>query len=136
MVAFLVNVILGCWALTFNDEYKLFSLVFFIPACTGLILAISPSGSRLACIASALVLALGVCKLIFAAVSAVFANEAGRSASPASGLGVLVFTTLAILSGASAISDLVVGCSGYLKWRSRRSVDTSFKEEITFSYDI
>lgn len=121
VVAFVVNVGLGAWTLTFNGEYKLISLIFFIPAATGLALALAPSGSRTACLASTVVTLLGAGKLIFTVLAAVLASEASKSSTLSSGLGVVVFTLIAILSGASAISDLVVGCSGYSKWiRHRR----------------
>lgn len=127
VVAFVSNIVLGAWALTFPDEYQLFSLVFFIPAFTGLTLTLAPAGSRIACMASALVLLLATAKLIFSIVCAVFASEASRSNTTAGGLGVLVFAFLAILSGISAVSDLVIGCTGYSKWRKRRDWSQSLE---------
>ena len=120
-VAVCVNLGLGVWALSFPDEWKALSLIFLIPASTAIALGCSPAGSRVACIASALVITLGIGKLIFAAVCAVFASEAGRRTpdNMLSGLGAIVFTILGVLSGLSAISDLLIGCSAYFRYRRR-----------------
>ena len=134
VIAFGFNVGMGVWALSFPAEYRLLSLAFFIPALTGVVLGLSQSGSRLACVASAMVLGLGIAKLVFAATAVVFANEAARSTSPSSGLGSLVFAVLAGFSGASAISDLIVGCAGYTKWRRHREFRLSLGRELDDTY--
>lgn len=135
-VAVAVNFGLGVWTLSFPGEWMAISLVFFIPAGTAVTLGCSPAGSTAARIASILVISLGVVKLIFAAVAAVFAAEAGRRRDQdvPPGLGWIVFTILSTLSGASAISDLVIGCSAYCRWRERRQFHRSlelsgYKEE-------
>jgi len=120
--AVVVNLALGTWALSFEGEWKAISIVFLLPAFTGTALGCAPSGSRLACVASALVIILGVTKLVFATVCAVFASEAARGAdtNPLAGLGHVVFTILAALGAVSAVSDLVIGCSAYCRWRRNR----------------
>lgn len=121
VVAVFVNVGLGVWALSFPGEWKALSLVFLIPASTAIALGCSPAGSRVACVASVLVIILGVGKLIFATVCAVFASEAGRRVEDNmfAGIGAVVFTILAALSGLSAISDFLIGCSAYFRYRRR-----------------
>ena len=117
VVAIVINTSLGVWALTFNAEFKLISLAFFMPAFIGTALLCSSESSRIAVVASVLIVFLGLFKLILGATSAVFASESSRNGGGLGGLGGLVFTFLAILAFLSAGSDLVVGCSACAKHR-------------------
>lgn len=131
--AICVNAGLGAWVLTLEGEWKAVSLVFLIPAFTGASLACAPRGSRIACVASVVVIMLGTAKVLFAVVAAVFASEAAKRTSSLSGLGEVVFILLAVFAGASAVSDLIVGCSAYGRWRARRK-HKSLEREVEFTY--
>lgn len=111
LLAAAINTATGVWCVTsLNEEYKLFSLAFFVPAACSLALCLSKRGTRASRTAGALVLFLGVLKTIAAVALALLALAAGQSHHMLAKLGAVAYGALGALLAIGALSDACAGC--------------------------
>lgn len=110
-IAILVNAALGVWSVGYLDaEYRLISVLFFLPAIGAAGLCCSRRGSSTAKCAGYIMVISGSLKTIGALGFAVLAiGTSDDNNNWVATLGTLISTILAVMLAVSALSDLCAG---------------------------